>query len=1065
MGLSHRIPSNRTLIMILSCLAALLFSLSPILHSIITPTNISNTYIDNVISENRNRANSGILITEIFPDTLRPESGGFIPDEFLIISNIGESPVFVGGWYVSDGEGEIFFPSGASIPPGDSITITANGSAFFSDIGKRADYEWHDLDPSTPDMSLTGNLWLANTAEELTLKTDAGVEIDTVIWGDTTESLAGWIGDPVPQPSEGEVLRRNRDVNSRIPADTNKRDDWMHFRKYWLGYSEIDMRNFVASGPVIPFVSPDSSFSLISNEIDSASISIMIEIYQFTNWYIAQRLFAALDRGVSVQLLLEGGPVGWHMETWGEQNPDVNQEKYIVRELSLRGADVRFMKVDRDNFTNDRYPYIHAKYAIFDTLRTVVMTENWKESGVPSNPTNGNRGWGVLVEDEALAQYMTNVFENDFSNINPDIISYTPDHEKYGDPSDGFVLNESTAAGNYRPHFDFIEVSGSINVTPVISPDTSLRYNSGIIKMLDDAEENILAQLFYFDRQWDQNGLTGKNPYVESLLDAARRGVTVRVTLDSSDYDQNGVVDNKPSCAYLNDLAVAEELDLVCRIFDPAMTNLIKLHNKGLIVDDSKVLVSSINWNLNSITNNREVGLIIESKEIAYYFTDVFMSDWENNDPVAVPGDDLLISPGDTAELNGSGSWDPDGDPLSYAWKNPDNTVESGPVIQKKFHEAGTYQVELTVLDGRGGEDAETVTVTVNTAPVALISVNDSIVIEVGEFLLLDGDGSYDADGDPLTYWWSFGDGSNFGYKSGMNYSYGETGIYEILLRVSDGIEEDTDSVTVTVVSPGNYPPVITIISPIEGSEYSENATINFEASANDPDGDVLSFAWESNISGILGNEISLEISIVPGYHRITLQVDDGYGHKISAERTIAVKRADENATQTNGSNEKKSIPAVIITSPGEGEKVKGIVSIEGVIQGGFRGDRDVLNYKIDNDDWMPVSGAGKNWNFNWDSTSYENRLYTISLRVRVLGIWSENASVTVTVTNPPGDRDDEKIKGDGDPEEDLPLEIWIAFFIIGALILIVALLIIILRRKKIPGPPKSDETIGNKND
>jgi phosphatidylserine/phosphatidylglycerophosphate/cardiolipin synthase-like enzyme len=43
-----------------------------------------------------------------------------------------------------------------------------------------------------------------------------------------------------------------------------------------------------------------------------------------------------------------------------------------------------------------------------------------------------------------------------------------------------------------------------------------------------------------------------------------------------------------------------------------------------MIVDNKSVLISSINWNENSFTKNREIGVIIESYEVAKYYADVF---------------------------------------------------------------------------------------------------------------------------------------------------------------------------------------------------------------------------------------------------------------------------------------------------------------------------------------------------------------------------------------------------------------------------------------------------------
>ena len=53
-----------------------------------------------------------------------------------------------------------------------------------------------------------------------------------------------------------------------------------------------------------------------------------------------------------------------------------------------------------------------------------------------------------------------------------------------------------------------------------------------------------------------------------------------------------------------------------------------QIHNKGVIVDDKRVLVSSINWNSNSPNFNREAGVIIDHPGVARYFREVFEDDW-----------------------------------------------------------------------------------------------------------------------------------------------------------------------------------------------------------------------------------------------------------------------------------------------------------------------------------------------------------------------------------------------------------------------------------------------------
>ena len=59
-----------------------------------------------------------------------------------------------------------------------------------------------------------------------------------------------------------------------------------------------------------------------------------------------------------------------------------------------------------------------------------------------------------------------------------------------------------------------------------------------------------------------------------------------------------------------------------------------KIHNKGVIVDSRKVLISSINWNTNSPTFNREAGVIIESPETGMYYGRAFSDDWDSTSTV-----------------------------------------------------------------------------------------------------------------------------------------------------------------------------------------------------------------------------------------------------------------------------------------------------------------------------------------------------------------------------------------------------------------------------------------------
>jgi phosphatidylserine/phosphatidylglycerophosphate/cardiolipin synthase-like enzyme len=52
------------------------------------------------------------------------------------------------------------------------------------------------------------------------------------------------------------------------------------------------------------------------------------------------------------------------------------------------------------------------------------------------------------------------------------------------------------------------------------------------------------------------------------------------------------------------------------------------LHNKGIIIDDEIVIITSTNFTDTSIMENRECGLVIKNKTVANYFLRIFDTDW-----------------------------------------------------------------------------------------------------------------------------------------------------------------------------------------------------------------------------------------------------------------------------------------------------------------------------------------------------------------------------------------------------------------------------------------------------
>ena len=189
-----------------------------------------------------------------------------------------------------------------------------------------------------------------------------------------------------------------------------------------------------------------------------------------------------------------------------------------------------------------------------------------------------------------------------------------------------------------------------------------------------------------------------------------------------------------------------------------------------------------------------------------------------NHAPVANAGANQTVGRGSLVTLDGSASYDPDGDIFSYQWVQtggPPVTLSSAIVVKPTFTAppvssgSVTLSFQLTVSDGSLSSNAlvSIIDEYVNHAPVANAGSNQTV--NDTELVTLDGSTSSDPDGDSLTYTWSQLSGtpvtlSNPGvvkptFTAPIVGANGETLVFQ--LRVSDsGTLSSTATTRVTVV-------------------------------------------------------------------------------------------------------------------------------------------------------------------------------------------------------------------------------------------------------------------------
>ena len=135
---------------------------------------------------------------------------------------------------------------------------------------------------------------------------------------------------------------------------------------------------------------------------------------------------------------------------------------------------------------------------------------------------------------------------------------------------------------------------------------------------------------------------------------------------------------------------------------------------------------------------------------------------------------------------------------------------------------------------------------TVNRPPTAVLSANPTSGL-APLITTLNGSGSSDPDGNPLTYLWSFGDGSPDATTSTatIQHTY-PAGSWTASLRVRDSVGATSAPATVTISS-GNTAPTVTITSPSPTELFTVGASYTLRGTATDPQDGTLpdsSLSW-----------------------------------------------------------------------------------------------------------------------------------------------------------------------------------------------------------------------------
>jgi PKD repeat protein len=257
---------------------------------------------------------------------------------------------------------------------------------------------------------------------------------------------------------------------------------------------------------------------------------------------------------------------------------------------------------------------------------------------------------------------------------------------------------------------------------------------------------------------------------------------------------------------------------------------------------------------------------------------------------------------GDTVAFDASGSNDPDGGAVSYAWDFGDGQLGSGASPQHVYSASGSYTVTLSVTDADGVTTSATRALRVNAAPAAhfTFAALDRFLGQpfdvpiLGQSVAFDGSSSTDTDGTVAAYAWDFNGDGVFGddNRASLVTALATAGNVTIGLRVTD-----SDGATNVFTRPVRVDQL-----PIASFTFTPTAPAagqrtSFESSSSDPDGaaDITGLQWDLDGDGAYGDAsgpTATRVFGMAGTYPVALQATDSVGVRVVELQHVSVRIA-----------------------------------------------------------------------------------------------------------------------------------------------------------------------------
>jgi phosphatidylserine/phosphatidylglycerophosphate/cardiolipin synthase-like enzyme len=374
---------------------------------------------------------------------------------------------------------------------------------------------------------------------------------------------------------------------------------------------------FTVTAPILCHVGPDAGWPALKGFLKGARTSLSVSIYDFNANYIATALIdSARANALDVTVNWDDSP-----RIDGEQNTFVD----LRAKLDTHFHDAVVRTGNGHRFANS----YHEKVAVRDSASFWLSSGNWTVRSQPDidpvkAPDTGhgmygkyNREWHLIVNDADLAELFETYIRYDFDQS-----------EKEAQDEQHLAVAATAAFPDvFVPIEDVVDAAAiaaivqpvapkplpasprQVSVQPVLTPDN---YVERVTALLKSAKRSVYLQFAYIT-------------YSDARADKAFTDMleALKKCSNNKKIDTKIIVGATQAADNVGTLVKNGFNQEVFR----QQTN---IHNKGIVIDGQAVLVSSANWSSDGVLRNRDAGLIIYDRDVAAYYQNVFLDDWNN---------------------------------------------------------------------------------------------------------------------------------------------------------------------------------------------------------------------------------------------------------------------------------------------------------------------------------------------------------------------------------------------------------------------------------------------------